>query len=57
MTEHTHTVITCDGPSSNHRWVWSGQYAGTVANAMEYNGWIERDGKHYCPECTKEIIP
>jgi hypothetical protein len=54
MTEHIRTYLTCDGPSSNHTLPWDGEYEGPAAEALE-QGWIVRDGKHYCPECAEEV--
>jgi len=54
MTEHTHTSVTCDGPTCYRGFRGPGSYAGSASEAVA-DGWIERDGKHYCPECAKEL--
>jgi len=57
MTEDTTTNTYCDGPSGNHNGPVDGYYAGPFRDAKKFDGWIERDGKHYCPECAKEMTP
>ena len=53
MTEHTY--VTCDGPSSNHDRIYGCHHEGSVAEAIAKYGWIERDGKHLCPDCAEEM--
>lgn len=57
MSWSKQVTIWCDGDNcGNWDQVSTGSVKKAVNTVKKYEGWTVKEGKHYCKECSEEMI-